>query len=271
MTENTDLALQEQEEALLGLAKRTTKTRREQPRVGTLPFMKMGKDGIWVYGQQNIEVQPGSLWAIDPFSYQFGYTCWTDYDSDSGKKNVNLGKVVVALGADPINPTTLPEHIDPDSGVTWAWSPVLEVEMKCVTGEDKGTAAVYQVSSTGGLRVGSGYLDLLSENIVLKTPIAVIELKSDWYTHNQWGKTYVPEWEYRKWLALNDTALGEAQAPAIEEKPAAEGPPPSEPEETVMEAAPEEKPKSRRRPAAKKDDAADGGAGAPTGRRRPAA
>ena len=274
MTENTELALQEQEEALAGLAKRTAKTKREQPRVGMLPFMKMGKDGIWVYGQQNTEVQPESLWAIDPFSYQFGYTCWTDHPDDSGKKNVNMGKEVVALGADPINPTTLSEYIDPDSGVTWKWSPVIEVELKCVTGEDKGVTTVYQVSSIGGLRIGSEYLDLLAVNIANKVPVAVVELKFDTYTHNQWGKTYVPEWEYHRWLALNDTELGGEPVAAIEkpaEEPSAEAR--AQAEMAAAEAVPEEKPKGRRRPAANKGDAADGGAStpAPAGRRRPAA
>ena len=96
--------------------------------------------------------------------------------------------------------------------------------------------------------------------------MALVELKSDSYAHPQWGKTYVPYLKYAKWLALNDTDLGGAPAPAIG-KPAEE----SAEAPTAAEAKPEEEPKGRRTAASKDDGEAETDAPAPTRRRRPAA
>ncbi len=252
---DTQVALNAQETALAKLAVSVTKTQHERPRVGMDPFMKMGKDGTWVYGQTNIEVQPGSLWAIDPFSYRFGYTCWTDYDAALKKKNENKGKVTVALGADPVDPNNLPKHIDPDTGQEWTWSQVVEVCLTCVNGEDTGTKAVYQTSSMGGLRVLSEYLDKLMPNIAEGKPIAIIELKSDSYPHPQWGKTYVPELVYNQWSALDDVSLSPTDTKKIEDG--------SKGREPVAETPPVEE---------KGSDGNDGGTPPPaTRRRRPAA
>jgi len=238
---SNEIALQQ--ERLAGLATAVNKTQQTAPRVGTDPFLKMGKDGIWTYGQKDIEVQDGSMWAISPFSYRTGYTCWSDYDDESGKKNENFGKVTVELGAEPVNINNLAQHVDPDSGQTWKWAPVVECELVCISGEDEGTRVLYQTSSTGGLRLMSDYLDKLGTNIQKNTPVAIVKLDHDHYMHKQWGKTYTPEMEYVEWRALDDAAAPAAQ----------------------IEAAPE---KGDTPPLAKE---ADGAAPAPTRRRRPAA
>ena len=33
---------------------------------GGKPLLRLLRDGIWVYGQENIEVQEGSHWAVNP-------------------------------------------------------------------------------------------------------------------------------------------------------------------------------------------------------------
>lgn len=221
---DTQVALRRQEEALAKLASSVAKTQHERPRVGMDPFMKMGKDGTWTFGQTNIEVQDGSLWAINPFSYRYGYTCWTDYADELRKKNENKGKVTVALGADPVDVSTLPKHIDADTGEAWKWSQVVEVCLICVNGEDTGTKAVYQTSSIGGLRVLSEYLDTLVPMIAEGTPVAIVELKSDSYTHPQWGKTYVPELGYHKWATIDDVSLADKNTKKIEDTSQADTP-----------------------------------------------
>lgn len=233
---NTEVAITNNEKQLAQLKTSVAKTQREQPRVGNDPFLKMGKDGVWTFGQEGIRVEDGSVWAIDPFSYHFGYTCWTDYSAESKKKNVNMGKQTVAMGMEPIDINALPKHIDADSGVEWPWSQVIEMALTCTDGEDKGVKVLYQTSSMGGLRAGSDYLDLLAKNIPLGNPVALVTLGSETYNHNQWGKIYTPAIDYKEWRPLDDTSA----APALEEKG----------DTAEAEISPQAPPARRRRPAA---------------------
>ncbi len=249
-----------QQEQLDKLQTAVGSTRQSAPRVGTDPYLKMGKDGIWTFGQKNLEVQEGALWAISPFSYRSGYTCWTDYPDELKKKNVNLGKVTVQLGADPVDVNTLPVHTDVDTGQVWDWTSVVEAEFVCINGEDKGTRVLFQTSSIGGLRAMSEYLDKLDQMIPEGKPVAIVELGSDSYAHKQWGKTYVPVLDVKEWRTLEDVAE------------------PAEPKAEIEDQEKPKKPSGRRRPAADAKaevddvaDEADGAAPEPTRRRRPAA
>jgi hypothetical protein len=49
---------------------------------GNKPPMRMSKEGDGFYwGQENVKVEEGSRWAINPHSYQTGWVAW-----NSGKK-----------------------------------------------------------------------------------------------------------------------------------------------------------------------------------------
>ena len=39
-------------------------------------FLKMDKSGHWVFGVDRDEVEAGSLWAVNPFSFVHGYVAW---------------------------------------------------------------------------------------------------------------------------------------------------------------------------------------------------
>ena len=47
-----------------------------------LPFLKMGKDGLWVHGQDATLIEKDSDWAINPLSVGHGYVCWSRPNPD---------------------------------------------------------------------------------------------------------------------------------------------------------------------------------------------
>ena len=43
-------------------------------------ILKMDKTGHWVFGADQTEVEDGSTWAVNPFSFVHGYIAWGDGD-----------------------------------------------------------------------------------------------------------------------------------------------------------------------------------------------
>ena len=83
--ENTAVA------ALAGLKRGVQNVRQAIPTSSTVPILRMGTDGIWVYGQENIEVEDESRWAINPVSIMHGYVCWTNYPKEAKKEERTSG------------------------------------------------------------------------------------------------------------------------------------------------------------------------------------
>jgi hypothetical protein len=59
-------------QSLSGAALHPVRSRR---RGGTV-ILKMDKTGHWVFGADQTEVEEGSLWAANPFSFVHGYIAW---------------------------------------------------------------------------------------------------------------------------------------------------------------------------------------------------
>ncbi len=53
-----------------------TRVQASAPTIGGLPILKLGKDGIWRYGQTDTDVQDGSEWAVNPVSMKKGFIAW---------------------------------------------------------------------------------------------------------------------------------------------------------------------------------------------------
>ena len=100
-----------------------------------MPILKMnGKNGIWTYGMEKIAVEPGQLWAIDPYSFQHGYICWENMEP--------IGEIMRAM-AEP-----LPAKDElPDYGKEWDLQNT--VIMKCMSGEETGMVCINKGSSLG--------------------------------------------------------------------------------------------------------------------------
>lgn len=181
---------------------------------GGEPILRMGRDGIWIYGADNVEVEDGSTWAVNPMSLTHGYICWKVIPEGSKEKPELLGEETRSMFQPLPNKDSLPDYGHP-------WADILSVQLKCVSGEDEGEQTLYKTSSTGGLRAMKELIGSIMEAIDKHpdTPVPVVQLKSDSYPHKQYGKTYFPVIAISKWVSMDGIAdEAETAAPPAEEK-----------------------------------------------------
>lgn len=176
-------------------------------RLGGLPFLRMGKDGLWVYGAENTEVEEGSLWAINIWSMQVGFIAWGA--QGTREEGTVLGEQLASIAAaEPVLMQNLP-----DVGVPW--SECNAFDLLCISGEDKGTTVKFKTNSVGGKRAFNDLLKVvyaaLDDGSGKVVPI--VELDSDNYQHPKYGKIYTPVFTIKKWVMPDDKELGGAGAP----------------------------------------------------------
>lgn len=178
------------------------------------PFLRLLTDGTWVYGADNVEVEDGSLWAINPFSVKHGWVSWTD---KPGKQaNEIVGEVMVPAGS-PLPPQGELQ----DTG--WPWAQQLSFQLKCMTGEDTGTQVLYKTSSVGGMNAVKTFIGKLTTHLDAdpETPVAVVTLDQDHYQHKKFGKTYTPIFEVEKWISLDDAPAEDEPTASTKAEPEA--------------------------------------------------
>lgn len=164
----------------------------------TNPFMKLGRDGLWNYGAENIEVENGSLWAINVLSFEHGWVAWErgdDADNSDGPK----GEVMWPMSH------PLPDKSEmKDVGAEWKYQ--ISVEMLCINGTDKGEQALYKANSVGATDAMDGLTKAIGIHLDEdeSTPVPIVSLLSDSYQHKKWGKTYVPVIKIVDWVPMSD-------------------------------------------------------------------
>ena len=87
-------------------------------------IVKMDKTGHWVFGADQTEVEEGSTWAVNPFSFVHGYIAWGD------------GEVLAEKMVSVSEP--LPEMDDAPPGAKKGWETQVGMSIKCLSGDDKG-------------------------------------------------------------------------------------------------------------------------------------
>ena len=165
------------------------------------PLLRLIKSGEFVYGPENIEVEQGSEWAMNPASLQHGYACWIDSEL--------LGEQLVPFNLPPPSRDQLPDYGDPS-----AWKQEVSMELRCMTGEDEGVVVQYK-STALGFRTAVKNLILEMMQQVQADPkhiVPVFELGVDSYQHKKHGKTFFPVIEVSRWI--NADGEGTA-APAV--------------------------------------------------------
>jgi hypothetical protein len=178
---------------------------------GGTVIIKMDRTGHWVFGADQTEVEEGSKWAINPYSFLHGYVAWGE------------GAVL----AEKLVPMTepLPELAEPPAGAKKGWEMQVGFSLKCVSGEDAGMEARFTATSTGGKRavqeLALAVADQASKDSSKIVP--VVTLGKDHYQHRMYGRIYTPVFKLVEFVSM-------------------EGP--------VAEEAPSEEPKRRRRVAA---------------------
>ena len=177
------------------------------PDVGSATvIVKMDKTGHWVFGADQTEVEEGSLWAVNPFSFVHGFIAW-------GEGEV-LGEKMVGITQ------PLPELDVAPQGAKRGWEPQVGFSLKCISGEDAGMEARYTVTSVGGKRAVQQLAVAIATQVEKDQdkPVPVVQLKKDHYSHTSYGRVYTPEFAVQHWVGMDGAA--DAAAPA--EEPAGE-------------------------------------------------
>jgi hypothetical protein len=203
---------------------------------GGKPLLRLLRDGIWVFGQENIEVQDGSYWAVNPMQLTHGWVCWIDGGPNA--KNELAGEIMGPMW-EPRVPRPAPIGATP-------FKEQFGCEMRCLTGDDAGIEIQFKTPSDGGIRAMVKLRDEVQRHLTnggAAFPCPVVELTQEHYNHSKWGKIYKPIMNIVGWCDMN--GLMEGEAPEAIEAPEEPAPEP-EPEPEVAPV----KTRQRRAPAA---------------------
>ena len=175
------------------------------PTGGTV-ILKMDKTGHWVFGADQTEVEDGSTWAINPFSFVHGYIAWGDGEV--------LGEKMVPVSS------PLPEMDVSPAGAKRGWEIQIGMSLKCLDGEDAGMEARYATTSVGGKRSTQALVLAIAAQVDAdqSKPVPVVVLKKEHYQHKSYGRIFSPVFEIQKWIgmdgAVEEAVEEEAPAPA---------------------------------------------------------
>ena len=183
---------------------------------GGKPFFRLMKNGRYVFGPNNEEMQDGSHWAVNIMSMAHGWSCWVD--GGPNQANALAGEVMTAM----TNP--LPPRPDPIGDA--AYKDQRSFEMKCLDGADQGTEVIYKINSVGGIRAVAELLDAIHAQLAWASdyPCPVLTFSSDSYPHKKWGTIYVPIFTVVGWADMNGNLQGDDQPslPLADRVPTAE-------------------------------------------------
>jgi hypothetical protein len=170
-------------------------------------ILKMDKRGDWVFGADQTEVDEGTLWAVNPFSFVHGYIAWGDGEV--------LGEKMVSVSH------PLPEMEAAPAGAKRGWETQVGMSLKCISGPDNGLEVRYSVTSVGGKRAVQGLAVAIAQQVEndQSKPVPVVTLKRDHYTHKSYGKIYTPVFEVQEWMSM-DGGKAEGDEPKADAAPA---------------------------------------------------
>ena len=174
---------------------------------GGVLILKMDRTGHWVFGADQTEVQAGSQWAVNPFSFVHGSIAWGD------------GIVLAERMTSVNNPK--PELDVAPAGASRGWESQIGMSLKCLTGDDAGMEVRYSATSVGGRRGVTDLATALATQVDKDQtkPVPVVTLEKEHYQHKSYGRIFTPVFAVVSWMAMD--SADEAAAPAVEEAPVA--------------------------------------------------
>jgi hypothetical protein len=145
---------------------------------GGKPFLRLLRNGTWVYGQNNDLVETGSRWAINLASLSRGWVCWDDGEL--------LGQIMASVQVErlakpaPVNDVEFKEQFG--------------FELTCIDGEDAGVEVIYRNNSYGFVTAFDDLMakirDRYLKNKVYYWPVVTFGQES--YDHKKFGETWNP-------------------------------------------------------------------------------
>lgn len=198
---------------LPSVASLTTALRTLEKDVGAagVVILKMDKTGHWVFGADQTEIEDGSTWAVNPFSFVHGYIAWGDGEV-LAEKMVSVSEPLPNIDVAP-------------PGAKKGWETQVGMSLKCISGDDQGMEARYTTTSVGGKRSVQTLAIAIAAQVEKDQtkPVPIVKLKKDHYTHKSYGKIFTPVFEVVEWVSM-EGKTEEVDAPE-EANPAAEDAP----------------------------------------------
>lgn len=180
------------------------------PTMGVV-ILKMDRTGHWVFGSDQDEVEAGSKWAVNPYSFIHGYVAWGAAETPAA--GTVLGEKLAPM-TEP-----LPE-VGPAPDNSDGWKVQVGFSLKCISGEDAGMEARFTTLSLGGRRAVQGLALAVAEQADKDQTkiVPVITLGKDHYPHKAYGRIYVPVLTVQEWMSMDGPAeASDAKAPVAEE------------------------------------------------------
>jgi hypothetical protein len=173
-------------------------------------LIKMDKTGHWAYGVDQNEVSKDSEWAVNPYSFIHGFVAWGEGEL-LGQKMVPITQPLPAMEEAP-------------QGARKGWESQIGFGMKGLSGHDKDVEVLFATASVGGRRavqkLGNDIATHINEES--DTPVAIIKLSHEVYTHDRYGKIFTPVFQIVAWSDMNVENEGEKVEVKVEEEAPAE-------------------------------------------------
>ena len=169
-------------------------------------LLKFDKTSAWTFGPDAEEVEAGSEWAVNPYSFSHGFIAWGEGSP--------VGEVTVSMTEDLPDPGPTPAGADQKG-----WQRQVGFNLKCVSGQDEGLEVRYAHTSMGAHRAVQTLGLTIAEQIDRDQtkPVAIITLDKDSYKHNSYGRVFVPVFKLVRFVGL--------EGPAVEDTAEAKSPP----------------------------------------------
>jgi len=167
-------------------------------------ILKMDKTGHWVFGADQTEVEDGSKWAVNPFSFVHGFIAWGDGEV-LGEKMVSVTQPLPDMEAAPPNAKR-------------GWEVQIGCSLKCISGDDEGLEVRFSTTSVGGKKAVQALAVEIAGAVEKDQtkPVPIVVLKKDHYVHKSYGRIYTPIFEVVEWVSMDGNSSEGDQAEEAE-------------------------------------------------------
>lgn len=168
---------------------------------GTDPFMKLARDGVWCFGQDNIELPEGTKVLINANTLSHGWVSWED-GRPAGETMVSM------LAAAPPPAAELPDAPGEP------WQPQVGVLAVIMDGKHKGTQVAYKGTSQGMLQAFGDLVEEIAERVDSgeeEELNPLVALETSHYSHKKYGRIYKPVLTTVGWMSHHDTQVPEEE------------------------------------------------------------
>ena len=185
-----------------------TRTVVGRSRTPMLQFKREGS-GTWQFGQKATVVEPGSKWAVNPTTFEWGFISFSD-------ANKVVGEHLVSISQAKPDVTKLP-----DMGFNWneQWG----VSMKCIDGVDADVEVVFKSTTLGGIKAIAELInkvrDRLNGGQHGGKVVPIVQCEKASYPHSQYGRVWEPVMTIVDWMPLAGPAPAPESSPPSPEQP----------------------------------------------------